>query len=76
VAQLRDLQKARQTKERQDLNDLVKVIEMHESTGKPYDPAADGFVFSQTQINEAIRTVNRERLITEAFYYDGESAAA
>jgi hypothetical protein len=76
VVQLRDLQKTRQAKEKHDLENLVNVIEMHESAGKPYDPSADGFVFTQTQINEAIRTVNRERLITEAFYYDGESAAA
>jgi hypothetical protein len=76
VVQLRDLQKTRQTKEKQDLEDLVKVIEMHESRGKPYDPSADGFVFSKTQINEAIRTRNRESLIFEAFCYDRESAAA
>jgi hypothetical protein len=76
VAQLRDLQKTRQTKERLDLTDLVRVIEMHESKGKPYDPSADGFVFSQTQINEAIRNRNRERLIFEAFCHDRKSAAA
>ena len=76
VAQLRDLQKTRQTKEKQDLEDLVKVIKMHESKGKLYDPSADGFVFSQIQINEAIRTHKRERLIFEAFYFNGESAAA
>ena len=76
VVQLRELQKTRQTKEKQDLEDLVKVIEMQEAKGKTYDPSADGFVFSKAQINEAIRTRNRERLIFEAFCYDRESAAS
>ena len=75
VAQLRDLQKTRQTKERHDLNDLVNIIEMHESTGETYDPSNDGFVFSQTQINEAIRTRNRERLAFEAYTHRSEAAA-
>ncbi len=76
VTQLRDLQQTRQAKEKQDLEDLVDVIEMHESTGETYDPSADGFLFSPTQINEAKRARNRERLIMEAFDHDTESAAA
>ena len=76
IVQLRDLQETRQKKEKHDLENLVNVIEMHESTGKTYDPSSDGFAFSQTQINEAIRTRNRESLIFEAFCYDRESAAA
>jgi hypothetical protein len=76
VAQLRDLQKTRQTKERHDLNDLVDIIKMHQSTGETYDPSADGFIFSQTQINEAIRARNRERLALKAYKHHHESAAA
>jgi hypothetical protein len=66
VAQLRDLQKTRQTKEKYDLDNLLDIMEMYESKGETYRPSDDGFVFSQTQINRAILTRNRERLIDEA----------
>jgi hypothetical protein len=45
---------------------------MCESQGETYDPSEDGFVFSPTQISQAMRTRNRERLILEAY----QSAAA
>jgi len=66
VAQLRDLQKTRQTKEKYDLDNLLDIMEMYESKGETYCPSDDGFVFSQTQINRAILTRNRERLVREA----------
>ena len=66
VAQLRDLQKTRQTHEKHDLNNLLDIMEMYESKGETYDPSADGFVFSEPQIDAAIRARNRERLIEEA----------
>ena len=72
VAQLRDLQKTRQTKEKHDLDDVLDIMEMYESKGETYRPSDDGFVFSQTQINRAILTRNRERLVVEAC----DSAAA
>ena len=62
VAQLRDLQQARRAKEKQELDTLLDILEIHESTGKTYDPSLDGFVFSEAQINAAIRTRNRERV--------------
>jgi hypothetical protein len=67
VAQLRDLQKARQMKENSDLDDFLDVVEMYESKGETYDPTEDGFVFSEQQINEAILRRNRERLLEEAY---------
>jgi hypothetical protein len=76
VAQLRDLQKTRLTQEKQELDDLVDVVEMYESTGEAYDPSTDGFVFSKPQIEAALRTRTRERLISKAFRYRSESAAA
>jgi hypothetical protein len=66
VAQLRELQKTRQTQEKYDLDNLLDIMEMYESKGKTYCPSDDGFVFSQTQIIRAILTRNRERLIEEA----------
>ena len=66
VMQLRELQKTRLAKEKHDLDNLLDIIEMYESKGETYRPSDDGFVFSQTQINHAILTRNRERLVEEA----------
>lgn len=76
VAQLRDLQQARQAEAKQELDTLVDILEMQESTGKTYDPAPDGFVFSETQINAAIRARNRERLALKAHSHRHQTAAA
>jgi hypothetical protein len=76
VAQLRELQKTRLTQEKRDLDDLLDVMEMYESKGETYDPSEDGFVFSQSQINAALWTRNRERVIEEAHECGFESAAA
>jgi hypothetical protein len=75
VAQLRELQKTRRTQERFDLGDLLDIIEMQEDKGETYDPSADGFVFSEDQIKDAIRTRNRERLIEEAGEHFLDAAA-
>ena len=74
--QLRDLQETRRAQEKHDLNNLLDIMEMYESKGEAYDPMADGFVFSKTQIDAAIRTRNRERLAEEAYDHRSESAAA
>ncbi len=66
VAQLRDLQKIRRSKETHDLADLLVIMEMLEEKGETYDFSDAGFVFSETQINHAIRLRNRERLLDEA----------
>jgi len=66
VAQLRDLQKTRRTQEKLDLDNLLNITEMYKSKGETYRPSDDGFVFSPTQIQAAIRTRNRERLIEKA----------
>jgi hypothetical protein len=76
VMQLRELQKTRRAQEKRELNDLLDIIEMVESTGDTYDPSADGFVFSESQISESIRTRKRERLANEAYNHRRESAAA
>ena len=74
VAQLRDLQKTRQTNETHDLNSLLDILAMHNSTGETYDPALDGFVFSAQQIATAASTRRREHLAEKA--YQHRSAAA
>ena len=67
VTQLRDLQQTRRAQEKKALNDLLDVLEMHEAKGEPYNPSEDGFVFSEQQITESIRTRNRERAIDQAW---------
>ena len=67
VIQLRDLQKARLEKEADDLKDLLAIQDMYESRGEVYDHSADGFVFSQHQINDAIRARNREIRTDQAY---------
>jgi hypothetical protein len=76
VNQLRALQEARRSQEMHDLDTLLDIIEMHKSTGKTYDPSADGFVFSEAQVNDRILARNRERLAEEAYEHCLESAAA
>jgi hypothetical protein len=71
VTQLRDLQKTRRAQEKRDLDNLLDIMEIHKSKGETYDPSQDGFVFSEPQINRAIRARNRERLVEKAL----ESAA-
>jgi hypothetical protein len=66
VIQLRELQKIRKDQEHLELSNVVDIIEMYESMGEPWNPSADGFVFSKSQINAAIRARNREDLAFEA----------
>jgi hypothetical protein len=47
LAQLRELQKTRQTHEEHELDKLLYITEMYEEKGE----TEDGFVFSQSQIN-------------------------
>ena len=61
--------------EQQELNSLLDIIEMHESTGENYDPSADGFVFSESEIEGGVRARNRENQAEEAYEHRLESAA-
>jgi hypothetical protein len=61
VTQLRDLQKARLSQEKQGLNTLLDIMEMHKSKGETYHPCADGFVFSEPEIAAALRARNCDR---------------
>jgi hypothetical protein len=75
VLQLSQLQKTRRAQQREDLDRLVDIMEMSESEGETYDPSADGFVFSEPQITERIRTRNRERRARVAHNHRLASAA-
>ena len=74
AAQLRDLQKARRSDEKRDLDDLLDIVEMYKSKGETYKPSKDGFVFSESQINTGLLARNRKRLAGKA--WDHRLAAA
>jgi hypothetical protein len=44
-------------------------MEMFEDKGEPYNPAEDGFVFSEAQIQSAIQARRRENRAAEADEY-------
>jgi hypothetical protein len=67
LAQLRELQKPRRAQECRDLDALLEITEMYEERGETYNPKEDGFVFTQSQINQAILARNRDRLLEEAY---------
>ena len=66
VAQLRDLQKTRRVHEQHELDNLLDIMDMYEKKGETYNPTADGFVFSQAQIDDQIRARTRRYLAAEA----------
>jgi hypothetical protein len=67
LAQLLNLQKLRRAEENRELDNLLDITEMYEEKGETYDAAEDGFVFSEQQIDDAIRRRNRERLLEETY---------
>ena len=75
VTQLRALQQARRLKEKIDLNNLIAIIKMYKSKGETYDPSADGFVFSESQIAAAILARTRERLAEEGYEHRCDTVA-
>jgi hypothetical protein len=76
VVQLHNLQKTRRAQEKQDLDQVLDIIEMHKAKGETYRPSSDGFVFSEPQINSAAHARIRERLASEAREHRTRSAAA
>jgi hypothetical protein len=76
AAQLTELQQTRRTQEKQDLDNVLDIMEMYKSKGEPYRPSDDGFVFSELQINDAVRTRTRDRLTAKASEYVHHQVAA
>ena len=70
LAQLRQIQAERRKNEQRQLDNAAKILKMHQdqNSDQPsaYNPADDGFVFSPTQITQAVRARKRERLSSEA----------
>jgi hypothetical protein len=69
AADLRALQKTRIAQEDAALREYLDIRQMYEEKEEDWDPVADGFVFSDSQIDRATQARNRERLVDEAAEY-------
>src|SRR5579862_475705 len=70
--QLRDIQAERRTTEERDLKRAAAILEMHKVKGIPYDPAQDGFVFSNDRIeaySQRLIRLNQSRHIEHVRFY-------
>jgi hypothetical protein len=65
LAQLKQLQAERKVLEQAQMEEALKLQRLHESQGKPYDPQADGFVFSSADLCR--EAALRERLVASQF---------
>jgi hypothetical protein len=65
--QLRAIQADRRQCERRDLKQAAALLELHKRQGIEYDPAADGFVFSTSEIEAHSRRLMRQN---EARHYE------
>jgi hypothetical protein len=59
LEQLRALQEERRTREHQQLFDAATIFKVHKEDGLPYNPAEDGFVFSNEDIETYIHRSER-----------------
>jgi hypothetical protein len=67
LAMLQSLQATRKEERRHEITDAKKLQQLSEMKGLPYDPAKDGFVFSNDQIHAAI---DRERRLERVQHLD------
>jgi len=69
LKQLREIQAERIEREQHQLRNASKLLEMHKEKGRPYNPAEDGFVFSNGEIETYIHRNNRQEQANDAHYY-------
>jgi len=62
------MQAERSIHERHQLHEAANLLKMHQEDGLPYNPAEDGFVFSNDDIQTYIhRTQRRDHAIHRAY---------
>ena len=69
---LRELQAERRERHERDLKRAAGLLEMHKHEGVPYDPAQDGFVFSNEEIeahSQRLIRLNRSRHIEHVRFH-------
>jgi hypothetical protein len=64
---LQTLQEQRKEQRRHEIEEAKKLLQLNEMKGLPYEPAKDGFVFSNDQIHAAI---DRERRLERVQHLD------
>jgi hypothetical protein len=67
LATLQALQTARLAKREAEMKQAIKLQQLSETKGLPYEPLRDGFVFSNAEIRAA---VDKERRLTRAYQTD------
>ncbi len=72
LAQLRQIQAERRAAEARQLHKAAKILKMHKDENLPYQPADDGFVFSNDEIETFLR---REERRQQASIHDFEAHA-
>jgi len=76
LALLRQIQADRREAEERQLGKAAKILKMHKDQNLPYEPAEDGFVFSNGQIETFLRRQDRsEQASIHAFYAHGVAQA-
>jgi len=72
VDHLREIQSERRHEQERDLKRAAALLELHKRKGIPYDPAQDGFVFSQDQIeafSQRLMRLNQSRHIEHVLFH-------
>ena len=72
LVQLRQIQAERRATERSQLDKAAKILKMHKDENLPYQPADDGFVFSNAEIETFLR---REARSQQANHHDFYASA-
>ena len=66
--QLREIQAERRAKEKDQMEKAALILRKHREDGTPYDPAEDGFVFSNDEIETALSRQHRFLEARDAYY--------
>ena len=69
LALLNQIQSKRLEARQTDLEQAANLVQMHQTEKEPYDPAADGFVFSKDEIQQFLRLRDRHARAAKAFEY-------
>jgi hypothetical protein len=69
LALLKQLQSERAPDEQYELNQAANLVHMHELEGESYDPAEDGFVFSNEEIEAVLERRERDQRAESAAAY-------
>jgi hypothetical protein len=68
LERLRDVQQERRAQERRQLRDAADLLVHHQHKGLPWDPAADGFVFTKEQVERHAQHLMRQNAAYHAGY--------